>query len=439
MDRPNVVLIHCHDLGRHLGCYGRGVETPHVDAIAGEGLRFDECYCTAPQCSPSRASMHTGMYPHEVGMLGLHNRGWRLDEGVRLLPEYFADAGYGTRLYGFQHVVDRTDAGMARSGYGEWDTATTRAREVADRFAADLDGSAEPFLATLGFTEPHLPYDRDYVDEEWYDRYDPDDVEPLPYLPDVEAVRRDLADCYGLLSGTVDRAVGRVDAALHGAGIADETLVVFTADHGIALPRAKGSLADPGIEIPLIARGPGVDSGTEDALLSNVDLLPTLLDYVDAPVPDVRGRSFAPLLTGDGCFEPREAVHAELTYHRDYHPTRAIRTADRKYVRNFSHGPRVHVPSDVFRTRAGRAVREEIYTTDRPAEELYDLADDPHERENLASGEQLTEPQRIAKADDPGAVRECREALSGWMARTDDPLLDGPVAPPSHERPPFSW
>jgi len=248
MDRPNVVLIHCHDLGRHLGCYGRGVETPHVDAIADEGLRFDECYCTAPQCSPSRASMHTGMYPHEVGMLGLHNRGWRLDEGVRLLPEYFADAGYGTRLYGFQHVVDRTDAGMARSGYGEWDTATTRAREVADRFAADLDGSAEPFLATLGFTEPHLPYDRDYVDEEWYDRYDPDDVEPLPYLPDVEAVRRDLADCYGLLSGTVDRAVGRVDAALHGAGIADETLVVFTADHGIALPRAKGSLADPGIE-----------------------------------------------------------------------------------------------------------------------------------------------------------------------------------------------
>ena len=453
--RPNVFLIHCHDLGRYLGCYGHDVETPNLDRLAADGVRFENHFCTAPQCSPSRASMMTGAHPHENGVMGLAHMGWELDADWMTLPKYLGDAGYSTHLLGFQHEVpDRPE----RLGYDTANTETKRALELVDVVEEFLDdrvnsvGSADsadstddrPFFVSLGTEEPHRPFRREYVEDEVYERYDSDDVEPFPYLPDRPEVREDIAALQALTTETLDRAFGRIRETIREAGIAEETLLVFTTDHGLAMPRAKGTCYDPGLGTALVMHQPGEIEGgrTYDELLSNVDLMPTLLDLLGIEPPeDVAGRSFAPLVRGED-YEERDRIYAEMTWHDRYNPMRAIRTGRFKYVRNFSVLPRVFVPLDVVPTPSGRVVHEDFYVEDRPREELYDLEADPHEQENLASDRPLYESRSTESSEPAGShphpeyaevLEDFRERLEDWMEATDDPLLDGPVPYPDSE------
>jgi N-sulfoglucosamine sulfohydrolase len=461
----NLVLVHCHDLGQYLGCYGADVESPNLDALAADGARMANSFCTAPQCSPSRSSMMTGAYPHENGVMGLAHMGWWLDDDWMTLPKYLGEAGYSTHLLGFQHEVPDDPS---RLGYDEFDDDTKRALELVDVveefFETRADDGAhasegEPFFVSIGIEEPHRPFRREYLPDDLYDGPDPDAVEVPPYLPDEPAVREDIAALQALIAGTLDPAVGRMRAALEDAGLAGETLFVFTTDHGLALPRAKGTCYDPGLETALLLHQPGVVEcgAVHEDLVSNVDLTPTFLDLLGVEPPtDVAGQSFAPLLTdGDANdvstegntapsdadsvsstveYEPRDRIFGEMTWHDRYNPVRAIRTERYKYVRNFSVLPRVFVPLDVVPTPSGRAVHEEFYVEQRPVEELYDLDVDPNERENLASDRTPYEPSTEANAPDPDhveALERLREELRSWMAATDDPLLDGPVEYPS--------
>jgi N-sulfoglucosamine sulfohydrolase len=436
--RPNVVLIHCHDLGRHLGCYDRGVRTPHIDRLASEGVRFESAFCTAPQCHPSRAAMMTGQYPHEVGMLGHQSMGWSLDDDCITLPERLADAGYATALYGLCHVTDEP----AEIGYDRVWQESVGGANVAGQFASELDelGDGGPFFATLGITEPHWPFRREYIDDGWYERSDPETVQLPPYLPDEPAVREDVAAYNALISARLDPAVGRIVNAIDDGGIAEETLVLFTTDHGVPFPRAKGSCYDPGLETALIARQPGrIDPASRDELLSNVDLLPTICDHVGGAVPEVSGRSFAPLLDGEGSYTERDRIYAELTYHDEYHPTRAVRTQDAKYIRNFDHGPSVYIPADILETETGAIMAAKYHGLDkRPEEEYYDLRADPHEQQSLAGDDTVFEPPADPDAGFEGEIEELRTDLHDWMVDTDDPLLEGPVSVPrAEQRPPF--
>lgn len=431
VERPNVVLVHSHDLGRHVGTYGRGVDTPNLDALAGEGAVFENHFVTAPQCSPSRGSLHTGCYPHANGLIGLAHHGWELDDDVAAMPQLLADAGYETHLFGLQHVTEDPRSVGFQHDHTTWRVKPsaaallddTRARSVADTVETFLeaDGYTEPFFASVGFFEAHR-IDVDGLfrfDDGSYDPPDPEDVDCPPFLPDRPGVRADLAELAGMVAA-IDDAVGRIVDAVDDNGLREDTLVLFTTEHGIAFPRAKGSCYDSGIEAALVARLPGVvDAGRRyDELVSNVDVLPTVLDLVDAAHPgDADGRSFLPLFT-DQEYLSRDQVFAELTWHDRYNPIRAVRTDRYKYVRNFWHLPTVTLTTDVFVSRAGREVREQYYAADRPYEELYDLESDPSESTNLA-----TEPAYES-------VRaELEERLVAWMRRTDDPLLDGPVPP----------
>ena len=430
---PNVVLIHTDDTGRHVGPYGHDVDTPALESLASDGVLFRNAFCAGPTCSPSRAALMTGQSPHESGMLGLAHRGFSLDAPERHLATYLSERGVATVLSGQQHeasegddparevlgydrVLDGDESAVAdRNLDGNRHTPTDIANATAAAsFLRHRDGD-DPFFLSVGLYNTHQPMPLDQT------TVDPDRVTPPAPLPDVEPVRREMA-AYQVLAQYVDECVGTVLDGLAAGGHSDDTLVVFTTDHGLPLPRMKCDLRDGGIGVSLLARFPdGRRAGeAEDALVSTMDLYPTVCEVLDRPVPAwTDAPSLVPLTTG-AADAVREQVFAEVTYHAAYEPKRCVRTPRYKYVRRFDEeytrevGPNTDDgPSKRFLTDRGFLERR------RPREALYDLVHDPNERENLA--------------DDP-THRDIRASLAdrlrSWMARTADPLLDGPVSKP---------
>jgi N-sulfoglucosamine sulfohydrolase len=418
MSAASVLFFTCHDLGQHLGCYGqRTVTSPALDQLAATGVRFARSFCTAPQCSPSRASLHTGRYPHSTGVMGLAHApyGWRLDPRERHVAHLLADAGYTTTLVGMQHLIERGSA--HELGYQRVLPVASADEEALATVALlrELASQDRPFYLEIGFEEPHRPYT--------FGGAQPDETRGVaipPYLPDAPASRTDLAAFQGAIR-QMDHGVGTILGALHDLGLADRTCVVFATDHGAAMPRAKCTLYDPGIEIALLWRWPAAglaDGRVISELISNVDVTPTLLQGLGLTAPpNLHGQSFWPLLQTLP-YTPRQEVFAEKTFHTYYEPMRAIRTRRHKLIVNFEVSTSVDVPSDVRESPMYPLMRAQLDGVRSPVE-LYDLIADPWEQRNLA--------------DDPAVAAEqadlCRRLLV-WMQETDDPLLNGPVASP---------
>jgi len=415
MERPDIVFINCHDLGRRLGLYGEsGARTPSLERLAAGGIVLERAFSTSTMCSPSRGSIATGRYPHEIGLQGLTNRGWDLRAGERALPLFLSEAGYHTVLFGLQHEARGTD----RLGYRERVALPSPhpapVREVADQVAERIRslpprGERPPAYINVGIFEPHR--------HDFWERYRPLDagrVRVPGYLPDTPGVRQDLARYDGLVEA-MDSGVGTILDALDAAGMSGNTLVLFTTDHGIAFPRAKTTVYDAGIGVTALARWPGriAPGGRSDALVSHVDWLPTLLEALGIEIPEeVRGQSFLPVLLGRGP-GPRGEIFAEATYHIRYNPVRCVRTERFKLIRNYDSAPEVSADTSQD-PRNGILAREdypEHFWQPAPPLELFDLAADPCEQNNLA--------------DDPefAAVRrELLKKLDDWQLETADPL-----------------
>ncbi len=420
VSNPHLILITCHDLGRHLHCYGMNtVHTPNLDGLAQEGARFEESYCTSPGCSPSRASLATGRYPHNNGVMGLVHAAfaWDLHPNERHAAQLLGEHGYDTHLFGLQHVSPREE----RLGFGHVHGRGI-GKEVSNQVAEFLrstSGESRLYIEVNLF-EPHRPYDHGDVQ--------PDDSAGVwvpPYLPEGPPAQEEMAALQGAIR-EADDAVGRILAALEETGLASSTLLVFTADHGIAMPRAKCTLYDAGIGVALLARWPegGIQGGrTLTELVSNVDVLPTLLEAANAPVPqNVQGRSLLSLLRGEG-HEPRDAVFAEKTYHSYYDPMRAVRTRTHKYIRNFDSAFRVEIPGDIAASAIFRSDTQRYHGSTHPDTELYDLRTDPDELHNLAGKPEHSEIEQ-----------ELDARLWEWMQATEDRLLRGPVPSPAYNR-----
>jgi N-sulfoglucosamine sulfohydrolase len=416
----NILLLICHDLGRRLNCYGAaGVPSLTLDWIAERGVRFANYYAASTPCSPSRGAIITGQYAHTNGLVGLTHRGFALNPDQRTVVHDFNDGGYDTHLFGFQHETDWN--APERLGYRHVWRESTVADRVAEQVALFLRSPAahsRPFFLVAGFSEVHLPFR--------HPRYVPDRPEEVfvpPWLPDTLHNRRELARFAGAIR-FMDQAVGQILTALDASPVADDTLLVFTTDHGAALPWAKSTLYDAGLGTALLMMGAGAAAGqVRDALLSNVDLAPTLLDAAGLPVPErMQGRSFLPLLSGRGDYEPRDAVFAERNFHDHYDPVRCVRTARYKYIRSFERRPLLLLSTDVKQSEPGRHLPPEVFR-ERPLEELYDLECDPIERVNL-----VADP-RVAAVKTDLAAR-----LRRWMEETDDPLLRGPLPIPPTAR-----
>lgn len=425
VSRPNVLTITCHDLGRWLGCYGAtSVNTPNLDSLATTATRFERAFATSPGCSPSRAAIATGRYPHANGVLGLahHPFGWGLASGERHIAALLHEQGYATHLFGLQHV---TVGPVAALGFDRVSGRGTGS-DVAARVSAFLASTPRdrPWYVEVNLEEPHRPFDQGGIE--------PDTTRgvSLPaYVPESDAARNDVAALQGAI-GAADRAVGAVLSALDRAGLAGSTLVTFTTDHGVALPRAKGTLYDPGIETALLLRWPGFTAPGQTVadLVSNVDLLPALLQAIGAPLPaSLQGHSFLARLRG----EPRtarDAIFAEKTFHSYYDPMRALRTARYKLIRNFEAGFAVEVPGDVQSGDIFRAGPARYSGSAHPPRELYDLNADPAEMVNLAGSPAVA-----------ALERELDARLWAWMDETADPLLEGPVASPAYRQAMASW
>lgn len=447
----NILFIICHDLGRQLGCYGRGVKTPNLDTLAGQGARLDNAFCNTAVCSPSRGVCLTGLHAHNNGLMGLAHFGWRIAPGVRTAAEYFAEAGYDTVHCGLSHEGEENRSRYQTDFEVHWRSQTAEAAvddAIAWLRARQKAGRKSPFYMNLGTIEAHPCVWR--VDEDrpgFPSRLHRDYGGPVaseatvvpPPTPDIPLTR----DEFGRFEAGIqflDREVGRLLLELEKLGLADDTLIVFTTDHGMNDLRGKGTLYDRGLETALLFRGPGVrPSATYPHLIQNLDLLPTLLDAAGVPVPaHLPGRSFWPLLTG-GPYEPHEGIFLEWNFggpREDYSPIRAVRTRTHKYLRNFDPGlfdllKPEEIPADFSRAQMqcpktgmlGTPYRHP--SRKRPPEELYDLRTDPHELHNLA--------------DDPAhgeLLTRLSATVDRWMAQTDDHLLRGEIPLP---REPAGW
>ncbi|WP_096189931.1 sulfatase family protein [Evansella halocellulosilytica] len=417
--QPNIVYIITHDTGTHLGCYGKKVQTPAVDELAENGVRFDNYFCSQPQCSPSRGSILTGKYSHNHGMMGLGHLGFSMNENNQTLPGELSKLGYETHLFGFFHEAMEGELDASRLGYEyHHKVPGNPAKEVTDTFIRFLENSLDekkgdqPLFLSLGFEETHRPFDAFEQDDDEY-------VDIPPYLPDTPEVREDIARFQGSVK-EMDKAIKRITDAIEEYGLQENTIVIFTTDHGIAFPRAKGTLKDSGLETALIMKFPegheATKRGGSSELLCNVDLMPTIMEIVGGKTPNnIDGHSFYPLLQERDDYVERENFFCELTWHDKYHPMRGVRTKQYKYIRNFEEGPSVYLPHDLHASPSGQVVRDKYYVPNTE-EELYDLEKDPVEEVNVADHPEYKD-----------VLKKLRQDVIDWMEETNDPLLKGPI------------
>ncbi len=416
--RPNIIYLHSHDTGRYIQPYGHAVPTPNLQKFAAESVLFRQAFDAAPTCSPSRAALLTGMAPHSCGMFGLAHRGFALNDPRQHLAGFLGSSGYETVLSGVQH--EAAAAGIPSLGYARTlETKGNRGHQVSEAAARYLESQPKtPFFLSCGFFETHREFPAPGPAEDA--RYT---LPPAP-LPDTPATRADMA-AFKASARILDESMGRVLDAVSRAGLAENTLVIVTTDHGIAFPGMKCNLNQHGMGVMLMMRGPGGFGGgkVSDALISHIDLFPTICDVAGLAAPGyLQGRSMMPLIRGEKP-EIRDHLFGEVSYHASYEPARCVRTHRYNYVRRYDQRRKPNLPN--CDDGPSKSYWLDTGWRDQPidAEALYDLAFDPSESRNLA-----------ASPSHHPALNRMRGILGDWMQQTRDPILSGTVPAPKGAR-----
>src|SRR3954452_8130694 len=408
---PNILYIHSHDTGRYVQPYGYQVPTPNIQLLADQGVLFRKAFCAAPTCSGSRASLLTGQYCHNNGMLGLAHRGWSLNDYGEHLIHPLREVGYRSVLIGEQHISEDPSV----IGYDEViEVDSHHAGDVAPIAIEALQTASEPFFFSVGFFETHRQFRAPTsVRDSLYSL-------PPANLPDTPATRRDMA-AFKASARSLDQGIGAVLNGLHDLELTEHTLIICTTDHGLAFPGAKATLYDRGTGVMLLMRGPGGFTGGKvyDAMVSHLDIYPTLCDVAGAQQPDfLQGTSLLPLVS-DETDRIHDEIFTEVTFHAAYEPTRALRTERWKYIRRFDDNQHPVLSNCDDSARKETLVAAGWPDQIVPTEQLYDLILDPNEVRNLAGD-----------AAHEQVLGDLRDRLTSWMEETEDPLLLGPVAVP---------
>lgn len=431
-NRPNILLVVSDDLGyMDVGAYGNSVvQTPNIDRLASEGVQFNRAFVPASMCSPSRAALYTGLYPHRNGMSRNH---YQAKQGVRSIPHYLTALGYRTALVGKSHVKP-------------FDVFPfERVERKLDDVAQYLDSVGDsPFVMVVAQHHPHLPWLPNKT-------YDPSEMPLSPKLIDTPETRETMARYYSSINAA-DAELGAFLKLFDERGLTANTVVIYLSDHGPQFPFAKFSNYEAGLKVPLIVRWPSViNAGRQtQALVSSTDILPTIIELAGGEADlDLDGRSMMSVLIGesDHHHEAVYGTHSTLGLNiKDLKPygIRSVRTERYRYIRNLHpqntprtlmSEPRKLRGSLMYLSQFGVWVPPGLPTywkswqalaaTDdnaaaaiarylhRPAEELYDLDNDPHEQYNLADS-----PEHAATLD------QLRERLTQWMRQQNDPELN---------------
>ena len=417
-ERPNVILFIADDVSwNDYGCYGNEyARTPNIDALAANGLRFNNAYLTASSCSPSRASIVTGRYPHNNGKAAeLH---LPIAANLPWFPELLRKSGYYTALSGKNHMkvaggndvrdpaFDLIDGGRTPNnsgGHGNW------VKLVKNR------PKDKPFMFWFAAYDAHRGWD---ADKQWNtDKYGPahrpEAVRVPPFLVDDQETREDLASYYNEVT-RFDFYIGEVVKELKAQGELDNTLIFVLADNGRPFPRAKTRLHDSGMQTALVAHWPaGIKSeGDVDSLVSVIDIAPTALRAADVAAPEtMQGVSLQDIFD-DRSASVRSYAFSEHNWHDYEAHGRSVRDGQFIYVRNNRPYAAWQGPADSVRSASHLALQQardskklttaqaDVFLSPRPAEELYRMSDE-HQLENLASDanyqEELNRLRRVLK------------------------------------------
>jgi arylsulfatase A-like enzyme len=427
--RPNILLCLADDWAYpHAGAYANpAVKTPTFDRVAREGVLFTHAFSAAPSCTPSRAAILTGQYPHRLAEGG--NLWGFLPNKFKVYPDQLETAGY---------VVGMTRKGWGPGNFQAGGWKRNPAGPSFKSFAEFLKTvpTGKPFCFWFGSQDPHRPYENGSGAGIGIKA---NQVVVPPYWPDNETVRNDILDYYWKVQ-RFDRECGEILQLLDAAGKLDNTLVVMTGDNDWPFPRCKANLYDSGTRQPLAVRWPAkVKSGRVlDDFITLSDLAPTFLEVAGLkPLPEMTGRSLFGLLTGAETPGSRDRVFLERERHANVrqgdasYPARALRTREFLYIRNFrpdrwpAGDPETWMAVGPFGDCDNGPTKEFILAhrdepsvqrfftlcfDKRPAEELYDLAKDPHQLNNVAD-----------KPDYAATKKKLRAAVDRWMKETDDP------------------
>ncbi|MHC4995441.1 MAG: sulfatase-like hydrolase/transferase [Planctomycetota bacterium] len=432
--RPNILLITSEDNGPELGCYGDPyVRTPRLDQLAAEGVRFVNAYVTYSVCSPSRASILTGLYPHQNGQVGLATHKFAMYEKFENIYTLLKDAGYRTGMLGKLHVNPESAFPMdfrAITGSNFNNRPVHRYAEEAGKF---FDAGSDPFFLMVNYPDAHFPL----LTQQYGVPADPlrgEDVVTLPWIgADSPRLRQFTADYYNCLE-RLDTGVGALLDRLAESGKADNTLVIYLGDHGAQFSRGKTSVYEAGLRIPLIVRWPGnARAGlAPEELVSTIDLLPTMLGAAGVKTPrDRPGHALQPLLAGRAAPDWPKHVYGVTTGSSPnlYYPQFSVRneryklivspvrdrenTCARSYIDQLNAFFKAGTTEQEMQASPKHIARAYAVYLNPPLLELYDLKNDPYEWRNLA--------------DDPkhaSALAELRGRLENWRAETRDPFAD---------------
>jgi len=418
---PNILLITADDLGFQLGCYGDTVATtPHLDALAAGGVQFMRGYVTQASCSPSRASLLSGLHPHQHGQIGLANypRYTMRTPLPPLLPDVMKQAGYTTACFGKIQVRPEN---AVKFDFAETDSAATCRPGVAAAFLKKVMPADGPFFLYCNLFDPHAHggtanFPRD-IEGSPKVKVHAAQVQPFPFIPpphrDAKPLRQQIANYYCAVN-RLDERVGELLATLRESGRERDTLVIFLSDNGPPFWRGKCNPTEGGLRVPFLIRWPAQIKAARrnEALVSSLDVLPTLCAAAGiAAPPDLPGKSLLPLLRGE-VERVRDTLATEFTSHTpDYfQPCRSLRDERYKVTINLLKQPGFAWPAGLgladFRKTQARADRY-------AAVELYDLETDPWENRDLAADPALQ------------TVREkLLRQLHEWREQTRDPTLD---------------
>lgn len=433
--QPNILLIVSEDHGQHLSCYGDTiVSTPNLDQIADDGFLFTNAYVSESVCSPSRSTILTGLYPHQSGHLGLTTHGFHYVGEIKTIYAMLKKAGYRTGMIGKLHI--QPDSIFPIDFHPIKDpNYQKKGLERYARYAGEfMQASDEPFFLMVNYPDTHWPF-QDVVEGRPSKTVSPAEVVPFPYIGfDNERIRRYTASIYNCML-RLDECIGELTGTLKQSGKRENTLVIYLSDHGDEMARGKFDIYEASNKVPFLVSWPGrIKKGVKsNALVSSIDIVPTILDVAGLPVPRrASGKSLMPLFE-----EPSESFRNYLFTEKNcdqkgmYFPRRAVRDSKYKLIYSLLDGRENEVAlqytrnSDKPRTDpvAGSPTLDELKNApaqiqkvyqdwiNPPKVQLYDLENDPWEFHDLSSDPEYAEvKQRLLNE------------LFKWQKETGDPL-----------------